>query len=349
MVEFGGGTAGDFHFRTGYEIDSGTIDSALPFEVRLNAPNKVVAGDTVTISTGYELSDTAQFTTTTPYVSAYLDLGAEFYLGAYATIDYEIGKKTFDIADQLGTDIDYSIDFAFDTRDGSYSKTFFDFADFTLETPDIAVDGAITDDNTLSGSTEDVFLSTEISIDDLLVENFLKESTNPYMQALGNAWQNEVDIDVAGVKWDLLDLDLVGDISIKTSYDLTFDSITGQLVFEDESTSNPFTLGEDVSFDFLTGMDTNNNGQLDYDLQIDVVNPQLTSKADIVFDLDFDLAALKGKAWYDIEIAKGKKKFGPLFEESFDIAKGSINIFNDTFDLGGFGSQYINDLAVEIV
>lgn len=348
FVEFGGGTAGDFHFRTGYEIDSGTIDSTLPFDIMVNAPEKVAVGDTVTFSTDYSLSDSASFSTTTPYVSAYFDLGLMFYLGAYATIDYKVGKYTYDIADQLGTDIDYSIDFEFDTRDGEYSKTFYDFADFTLSSPDIAVSGAVKDDNTLSGSAEDVFLSTEISLDDLIVEKFLKTSNNAYMRALGSAWQDEFDIGVAGVEWDLLDLDLMGDVSLKTSYELNFDHLTGQVILENGTTTS-FTVGNDVSVDLLAGMDTNGNNKLDYDLKFDLVNPQLTTKVDLVFDLDFDIAALQGSAWYDVWLSKGSKDFGPVYDKSFDLAKGSINIFNETFNLGGFSSTYINDLAVAIV
>ncbi len=351
ILEFGGGTKGDFHLRTGYEIDSGTIDSILPFEVLVDAPNRVAVGDTVTISTDYSLSDTSSFTTTTPYVNAYLDLGAKLYLGAYVGADLGIlGKPRFDIADLLGTNIDYSIDFEFDTRDGEYSKTFDDFADFTLTSPDIAVSGAQTTDNKLSGSAEDVFLSTEISLDDLIVEKFLKKSTNPYLLGLGNAWQNSVDLlGVAGFSWDLLDLDIVGDISLKTSYDLTFDRVDGTLILED-GTTQAFTVGEDVSVDFLTGMDTNGNGQLDYDLKFDLKNPQLNTDVDLVFDLDFDVAALKANGWYDAWIlGSDSKDFGPLFEESFDLAKGSIDIYEDTFALGGFNTESINDLAIAVV
>lgn len=348
FVEFGGGTAGDFHFRTGYEIDSGTIDSTLPFELTVHTPYAATIGDNVAISTDYTLSDNASFSTTTPYVSAYLDFGLMFYLGAYATIDYGVGEYTYDIADQLGTDIDYSIDFDFDTRDGEYSKTFHDFADFSLNSPDIAVDGAVTSDNKLSGSSEDVVLSTEISLDDLIVEKFLKTSNNVYMRALGSAWQDGFDIGVAGAEWDLLDMDLLGDISVKTSYDLTFDSVVGEMVLENGTTKS-FNVGEDVSIDLLTGMDVNNNGQLDYDLNFDLINPQLSTEVDLVFDLDFDIAALQGSAWYDVWLSSGSKDFGPVFDESFDIAKGSINIYDDTFALGGFGTQSINDLAIAIV
>ena len=346
-LEFGGGTQGDFHLRTGYEIDSGTIDSTLPFEVLVNAPNEVAVGDTFTISTDYSLSDTASFTTTTPYVSTYLDLGAKLYLGAYLGADLGIFGNP-----RLNIDVinfDRSIDFEFDTRNGAYSQTFYDFADFTLTPPDIAVSGVQTNDNKLSGSAEDIFLSTEISLDDLIVEKFLKESKNPYLLAMGHAWQSSVDLlGVAGFSWDLLDLDVVGDISLKTSYDLTFDRVDGTLILED-GTTQAFTVGEDVSVDFLTGMDTNGNGQLDYDLKFDMNNPQLNTDVDLVFDLDFDVAALKATAWYDILVSSGSADFGPLFEQSFNLAKGSIDIYEDTFALGGFNNQSINDLAIAVV
>ncbi len=348
LLEFGGGTEGDFHLRTGYEIDSGTIDSTLPFKVLVDAPNRVAVGDTVTITTDYSLLDTASFTTTTPYVSAYLDLGAKLYLGAYVGADLGIfGKPRHHIN---AIDFDRSIDFEFDTRDGAYSKTFYDFADFTLTPPDIDVRGVQTTDQKLSGSAEDVFLSTEISLDDLIVEKFLKESKNPYLLAMGHAWQNSVDLfGLAGFSWDLLDLDVVGDISLKTSYDLTFDQIDGTLILED-GTTQAFTVGEDVSVDFLTGMDTNGNGQLDFDLKFDLNNPQLNTDVDLVSDLDFDVSALKASGWYDAWIlGSGREDFGPLFEKSFDLAKGSIDIYEDTFALGGFNTEFIDDLAIAVV
>ncbi|MEO1669236.1 MAG: hypothetical protein AAFR77_00405, partial [Cyanobacteria bacterium J06631_2] len=152
-----------------------------------------------------------------------------------------------------------------------------------------------------------------------------------------------------GVEWDLLDLDLMADVFVEATHELTFDSITGQVLLEDGTISDTFTVGEDVSFDLLTGMDTNGNGQLDYDLKFDLINPELTTKVDLIFDLDFDIAALQGKAWYDVGVAKGKKNFGPLFEESFNLGRTSTNIYHNTFDLEEFGSQSIENLAVEIV
>ena len=361
FVEFGGGTAGDFSFSTGYELGSGSIDTTLPFDIVVNSPSKVLDGDTVTLSTDYNLSDTAKFKTETPFLDVYFDLGAEFYLGAYAKIDYKVGKKKFDIADKLGTDIDYSLNYGFDTREES-GTTISNFIDVAYEGLDIGLESAITNDNTLSASVEDLVLSTEFSFDDLIAEN-LKESKNPKLQAIGKAWQSDWDIKVAGVEWDLLDLDLIADVSVEATHELTFDSITGQVFLEDENgdftltqvlledgtTSDTFTVGEDVSFDFLTGMDWNGNGQLDYNLQFDLVNPELTTEVDLIFDLDFDIAALKGKAWYDVGIKKGKEKFGPLFDDSFDLGQKSIPVYNDTFTLGGFETQVINNLAVDII
>ena len=353
FVEFGGGTAGDFSFSTGYELGSGLIDTTLPFDIELNSPSKVLNGDTVTLSTDYNLSDTAKFTTTTPYLSGYFDLGAEFYLGAYAKIDYKVGKKKFDIADRLGTDIDYSIKHEFDTRKES-GTTISNFIDVTYDGLDISSESAIKNDNTLSASIEDLALSTEFSFDDLIAEN-LKESNNSKMQALGKAWQSELDIKVAGVEWDLLDLDLIADVSVEVTHELTFDSITGEVFLENEtSPSHTFTVGEDVSFVFDTEIDkvTNGgdgNGQLDYDLEFKLGNPQLTTTVDLIFDVDFDIAALKGKAWYDVGIKKGKKKFGPLFDDSLDLGQTRLEVYDKTFDLGGFETQVIENLAIDII
>ncbi|MEM6399161.1 MAG: hypothetical protein AAF757_02855 [Cyanobacteria bacterium P01_D01_bin.116] len=348
FLEVGGGTSGDFHFRTGYEVDSGTIDSELPFEVVLKVPNQVAIDESITISTDYNLLGDAWFSTTTPYIKGYFDLGLEFYLGAYITIDYEIDDYTFDIADLLGTDIDYSIDFEFDTRDKSYCDNFSDFADFNINTPEIDVDGVIKNTKKLSGSAEDIFLSTQISLEDLLID---------YSGTLGEVWKNDFEIDLGiadiGFEWNLLDLDLIGDISLKTSYDLTFESITGQLFLEGENTatsvtledgtvSNIFTLGEDIQIDNLTSIDIGDNNQLDYDLKLDLLNPELTTKVDLIFDLDLDIAALEGSAWYDAGwFGDGSTDFGPLYNDSFEVAQGSINIYENNFALGGFDSVFI--------
>ena len=351
FVEVGGGTSGDVHFRTGYEIGSGTIDSELPFEVVIKAPNQVAIDDSITISTYYNLLDDAWFSTTTPYIKGYFDLGLEFYLGAYITIDYEIGDYTYDIANLLGTDIDYSVDFEFDTREQSYSDNFLDFAEFTINTPETDVDGLVRNSKKLSGSGEEIFLSTQMSLEDLLID---------YLGTLGEVWKNDFDIDLgiaeAGFEWNLLDLDLIGDISLKTSYDLTFESITGQLFVEDDNTaasvtledgtvSDIFTLGEDIQIVNFTSIDIGDNNQLDYYLKLDLVNPELTTKVDLVFDLDLDIAALQGSAWYDAGwFGDDRKDFGPLYDDSFEVAQGSINIYENNFALGGFDSVFMEGL-----
>lgn len=97
-------------------------------------------------------------------------------------------------------------------------------------------------------------------------------------------------------------------------------------------------------------MDTNDNGQLDYDLQFDLNNPQLNTDVDLVFDLDFDVAALKASGWYDTWLfGSDSADLGPLYQDSFDLARGSIDIYEDTFDLGGFNTESIDDLAIAIV
>ena len=71
---------------------------------------------------------------------------------------------------------------------------------------------------------------------------------------------------------------------------------------------------------------------------------------DLVFDLDFDIAALMAYGRYDAGIfGSDSGSFGPLYEDSFNLAQGSIDIYEDTFDLGGFNTESIDDLAIAIV
>ncbi|MDJ0660630.1 MAG: cadherin domain-containing protein [Crocosphaera sp.] len=355
FLEVGGGTAGDFHLRTGYEIDTGTIDSTLPVDITTSVPDSISDGDTVSIYSDYELNSNASFTTTTPYLSAYLDFGFMFYLGAYFKIDYGVGSKKWDLADYLGTDIDYSLDVSFDSSEAtaSYSN---DYASLEFTSPDIGVTGEVDGNNTLSGTTAADFLSASVSFDDLIVETFLKTSSNPTLQAIGSIVQDEVDVKIAGIEWDLIDMDLVGDIYLKQTFDLTFDSITGQVWGEDgnggftNALTSTFTVGDEVSFVYDDAtMDLNNNDQLDYIINFDLVNPQLKSTVDIGFDLDFDLAAISASAWYDVGIASGKKNIGPLLEESFDLFQGEMTLFdNDPFSLGGFGTMSSQNLAIAV-
>ena len=248
------------------------------------------------------------FKTTTPYLSAYLDIGAEMFLGAQLEIDYIVDTHKEQIA---GFEFNESRRIEVDTLNAEGSFTVDDFIHFDVNSPDIGVIGSAKNAKTISGQSEDVFLSTAISFDDLLVEKVLKPSTNPKAKALGSAWQDEIDIDVAGIEWDLLDIALVGDVALKTSYDVSFDSVIGKIYLEDEATkfkngqnatsALEFNVNNRVSeIDLLTGQDRNNNGYLDYAVEFELENPTLTTDVDLVFDLDFDVAALQGSAWYDV-------------------------------------------------
>jgi VCBS repeat-containing protein len=331
-------TSGSFGFKAGYEFDTGTVAASLPFEVTLNGPKKVSAGDTVTIATDYSMLSTASFSTTTPHISAYAGFDLDLYLGAKFSIGAAGIKKSWDYRDSKGLNINEFLGYSFDSRTLEGTISPYDGIDFTFSSPDVGVSGTSTGTgtNTLSGSSEDVFLEAELSFDDLLV-HLLEESGNPVSTAAARIWQTDIDAGVAGVSWDLLDLDLVGDLSLEQNYDLKFDSLTGLMTLENGTTKS-FTVGDDVSFAYTSGMDTNGNGKLDYSIKYSVNNPTLTNKLNLGFDLDFDIAAVSGSAWYDVWVKSGSKDFGPLYSESFDLAKGSMNVYNKTFSLGGFNT-----------
>jgi hypothetical protein len=331
-------TDGSFGFKAGYEVDSGTVNASLPFEVIMNGPQRIADGEMVTFSSQYSMLSNASFSTSTPHVSAYAGFFLDMYLGAKFSVGAKGISKSWDYRGSRGLNIDDdSLKLTFDSRDLGASYSSLPGLDIRASSPDIAVQGKTKGANLLSGSNEDTFLETEISVDDFLVY-MLDEFGGSAGKAIANVWQNDVDAVVAGVEWDLLDLDLNGKLSLKQNYDLKFDSLTGLMTLEN-GTTKTFNVGDDLSFVYTNSMDSNGNGKLDYTLDLSVKNPTLTNKLDMVFDLDFEIAAVSGSAWYDVWPFSGSKDFGPLYSESFDLAKASMNIYNKTFSLGGFNTQ----------
>ena len=123
-VKVFGGAAFDFGFEAGFELEPGTITADLPFNLLVDVPEQASVGETIDLGAAVQLNPDATFNTTTPYVKAGLDLDFEFYLGGGIEVDYGVGKAEIDLADFLGTDINFSTNQTFDSRTLELGKTF---------------------------------------------------------------------------------------------------------------------------------------------------------------------------------------------------------------------------------
>ena len=377
-VKVFGGAAFDFGFEAGFELEPGTISADLPFNLLVDVPEQASVGETIDLGAAVQLNPDATFNTTTPYVKAGLDLDFEFYLGGGIEVDYGVGKAEIDLADFLGTDINFSTNQTFDSRTLELGKTFgvsdnpelvkedekekelgeakasdlepkdyedFNFADFKFKSPNLDVEGAASSGYSISGTKTSTLVETNLLIDDTLVYLF-KKSNNPYLYKLATYWQDEKKLGSSKVSWNLLDLGLGGEINLKAKYELTFDDITGTLYVENGS--GGYTSHGTGNFDELTGQfadvrvgsDGNGNGKLDYYIDFALVNPELNTKMDLlVGDLTLDLGLLKGSADINAGFFKDKFKFS-AFEDTFKL--GSVNkgfnILNQTIDLDEFAA-----------
>ncbi|RMH77918.1 MAG: hypothetical protein D6680_03825 [Cyanobacteria bacterium J007] len=362
FVEVGAGTYGGIGLNTGYAIDSGSIDSELPVDVWVDLPESISSGQTITLSSGFSLADTANFETTTPRLSAYLDFLFEIYAGGWVTIDYKIDDYTYDIS---AVDIDESFNFQFDTEDmnfsfdeiendsftiGSFGYETGGFGDISGYTPNIDIEGDRASSNSLSGYKSDLFLDASLDLDKVLL-TALSEAGIPYLSAAAEALdyviEGNLDLGLAYANWNLFDASFTGDFYLAQDLDLTVDELTGELNVEGYANPVPFTVGTDLQ---ITPQDTNGDGKVDITGTVNI-DPILNNTTSVEYELDIPLTALEGSAGYDVSIwpfdFSDDVEFGPVWSDNIDINNGSFDLYSSSFDLGGFNTAEI-DFSIPI-
>ncbi|MEO1428761.1 MAG: LamG-like jellyroll fold domain-containing protein [Cyanobacteria bacterium J06633_8] len=364
-----GGVEYDLGLKAGLEVNPVTLqDITLPFEISVNRPDTVEVGDTIDIGTFASLSDDASFKATTPHLAASFDLDFDFYVGGGFKVETPAGGVSLDFADLLGTDIDFSFNETFDTQNRSITKKAsykydpessdgsstsalekpkqnkLNYISAGFETPDLDInaDKTTTSGKSVSASVTDTILATSINLDDI-ISDLLKRSSVAPLKLFGELWQQDKNLSVVNFKYNLLDLALIANIGLKVDYKVSFDDITGTLNVENgEGGYDQYTGSYNDLVGGFSGVNVENgvddDGQLDYYIDFELVNPKLTTKIGLdVGSIDFAFDVLEGTV--KLKDAGAIKKDFAVFSESFNILDPNLDftLSSNTTNLNGFG------------
>jgi hypothetical protein len=130
-------------------------------------------------------------------------------------------------------------------------------------------------------------------------------------------------------------VELAPSFNASQAFSLTLDELTGQLILENGQQVN-FVVGQDVNLTVPDGMGDS--------LEIDaVINPDadFSNTTALGYDVNLDLEALSVSGGVDIVSFSPGFDLGPVVDESFSVIDGDINIYDQTFALGGWNSEVV--------
>ncbi len=321
-----GSTNGQIGLQSDLNLNGGSVNASLPTDIWFEIPENVQPGEVITIRSGYTLADDATFSTTSPTGSYELDLIFELEAAAsvgvgssnYNLFDVDIAQQQVNLLDLEASDLSY-------TFSGNYG-------DAEVSFPVVETQGSLTGSNTLSGQSSDDFFNGALDLDyiatSLLGIPPLEASFSKGFSVLG------FDVGVNG-GYDLLDVELAPSLNASQRFDLSLDDLTGQLILENGEQID-FVVGQDVSLTVPDGVGDS--------LEIDaVINPEAnfrnTTALGYGVDLDFEALSLSGGV--DIGPFSPGYQLGPVVDESVPIINGDIDIYDQTFALGGWNSGVV--------
>lgn len=335
-VGVSGSTSGKAGLQSDLSLQGGSVNASLPIDLWLDIPSNVRPGDTVTISSGFSLSDAANFSTYSPTASYGLDLifgldaaaGVRAFGRNYNIFDINIPQTQKNLLSINPNNSNFSL--SPDQLNG--------FGSFDLHLPNVNSQGSLALPNTLSSVSSDTFLKATLDLDKLAttVLNTVGVPVPPL--------ENDFSWWRFSGGYNLLDLELAPELTLSQEFNLLAEDLTGQLILENGQ-SIPFTVGENVTFTVPDGV----GDALDIDAVFNL-DANFSNKTTLGLDADLDLEALSLNANVDAPwpIPDFGFDFGPLFDENFNLFSGDVDVYNQTFDLSGFNSQSLSfDIPLE--
>lgn len=311
-------------FQSYLNFEGGDIDASIPwqldFETNFNRTTNVL-----TLDTDASLLYGGSFQTAGPSLEYVLDFFLQYDF--YADVDVNYGIDTANL---------FTIDW--DNGDG-YTLNIIDYDSTdeeglsidlpfgitaTLAWPNLEVDGAETSLGTYEGDgASNNALDINLDIDQAIAEIFLE----PY--GIPNPFDLSVDIGIAGGSLELLDADVNAGLNFLQDFMLQSGDLDATLNFEDGS-STSFTFGDELTFDFASTLDVDNDGVVEFEVALELIGSTLNNDTDLGFNIGYNFDILKGDAWYDLWLVSDSVEFGPLVDlgDSFPIA--SIDVFETT-------------------
>lgn len=298
--------AGSVRAGFGFDIQfsAGSIDATIPVDVQIDTTyNKTT--DTLQIDPSIALGNGVHFQTTGP--QGYVNVDSLFSLRAQAFVEI------------------LTIDVYNDKFDLTYSQNLFrlgsaladlDVNQFngalvaTAAWPHIAVNG------TQSGSGQsNPFFTVTADVDDV-VFTFLTGASN----AMDEFEDDPTD-------FEMLDLDIIGSLKLMQDFALQLDSQTVTLRLEDNSLV-AMNWGSPLTIENASSHDANHDGVIDFTLEF-APAVTLTNTTALGVDLGAQLVLLKNADPLD-----------PLVDAYYPfVESGRIDLYSDTFALGGIAAQ----------
>jgi hypothetical protein len=116
------------------------------------------------------------------------------------------------------------------------------------------------------------------------------------------------------------------------------------LIFEDGSMVD-FTFGDELTFDFASALDVDNDGDVEFEVAMNLVGSTLNNDTDLGFNVGWNFDLLKGGWWYDVFVASDSGSFGPALDLGQNqIPVASLNVFDETVGVD-FGAESIDLFA----
>ena len=319
-----GSTKGKVGLQSDLEVDGGHVNTSLPIELKLDLPQQVTPGETITVESSFTLKNNAAFQTTNPYVDYDLDFlfDVEARAGAIA---FGKDKSIF----SLDRNYDRNL-VSIDSRGANFSVSesqLKGLGSFNLEVPEFEAKGTKIDSDSLSSTNTDTFLDATLDLDGLASAIL----PIPPLEGSFNKYRVKAN-------YNIFDLELNSELSVRQEFGVEVDRLTGQLVLENGDIVN-FTVGDDITFTVPEGI----GDSLEVDAFVSV-DADFRNRTRLGIDVDADLEVLSASAKVDgpWPIPDFGVSIGPLYERSFNIWDTELDLYNRSFDLGGFDTQSVS-------
>ena len=251
-------------FNSDLHFGGGQIDADVPwdldFETSYNRTTDVLA-----IGTAAALAAGGSFVTAGPELTYDLDFLFDVYLNArvgvyvdleVTSIDETLFNPTVDI-DQTLALIDFD-----STTSPSFTLDFPYGISGTLEWPNLEVSGIEGALGSYSGSgSSNNFITVNLDADQLAADVLLG-GANPF--------DLSADLGVAGGSLELVDVDVFAGLNFLQNFTLQAGGLSSTMIFEDGS-SRAFTFGDELIFTDASGLDANNDGNIDFTIDMSLL------------------------------------------------------------------------------
>jgi len=310
------------------DIEGGNLDAALVWDIDFEN-NFNLSTDVLTINTSAN-NTFGSFSTSGPEFAYALDFIWEVDMAAGVDLYwdwYGPGALDVDLLNLSYSDEPYSESlFAFDSKlDEVYTEDFGYGVTGSLAWPSLdttSVQG-IGDTYTSEGMSNDV-LNIHADLDEMMAQLLFQDTVNPF--------DFSVDLGLAGGDLVVLDTYVEAGLNFIQQFELNAGELVGTLTFEDNSEQN-FIFGEALTISSASDLDVDGDGQVEYEVDLNLIDSTLYNKTDLDFNVGWDLNMLSGNWWYDVGFADDSDPFGPLIDlpKEEELSLFDITIFEDTF------------------